>query len=199
MEAALVRQVWQRARRCCEYCRMPQDCDPIPFEIDHIIPRKHGGPTLARNLAVTCNASTLGPGCPDSPAVPVGRRAIFGLVGSNDGTQPGSTTHEGSPNPRLYRARLLAARIGRRVGPTRVPPRRPEFRVKPASSYSRRARPIIESTSTTPDTFDFRLTGFPAMQVVVLNKDLLRHYFDQYFERLADSRWTRNRAVGGPR
>jgi hypothetical protein len=54
MEAALVRQVWQRARRCCEYCRMPQDCDPITFEIDHIIPRKHGGPTVARNLALSC-------------------------------------------------------------------------------------------------------------------------------------------------
>ena len=54
MEAALVRQVWERARRCCEYCRMPQDGDPITFEIDHIIPRKHGGPTAPHNLALSC-------------------------------------------------------------------------------------------------------------------------------------------------
>jgi hypothetical protein len=54
MDVALVRQVWQRAKHCCEYCRMPQDYDDSPFEIDHIISRKHGGPTVARNLTLSC-------------------------------------------------------------------------------------------------------------------------------------------------
>lgn len=54
MDAALVRQVWQRARHCCEYCGMPQDYDDTPFEIDHIISRKHHGPTVASNLALSC-------------------------------------------------------------------------------------------------------------------------------------------------
>jgi hypothetical protein len=54
MDEALVRLVWRRARRCCEYCRMPQDCDDTPFEIDHIIARKHGGLTTAQNLALSC-------------------------------------------------------------------------------------------------------------------------------------------------
>jgi hypothetical protein len=54
MDAALVRQVWQRARRCCEYGRIPQDYDEASFEIDHVIARKHGGPTVARNLALSC-------------------------------------------------------------------------------------------------------------------------------------------------
>lgn len=54
MDATLARLVWQRARRCCEYCRMPQDFDEATFEIDHIIARKHGGPTVARNLALSC-------------------------------------------------------------------------------------------------------------------------------------------------
>jgi hypothetical protein len=54
MEAALTRQVWQRARRCCEYCRMPQDYDDATFEIDHIIPKKHGGLDVATNLALSC-------------------------------------------------------------------------------------------------------------------------------------------------
>jgi hypothetical protein len=54
MDAALVRQVWQRARHCCEYCQMPQDHDDTPFEIDHIIARKHGGPTELANLALSC-------------------------------------------------------------------------------------------------------------------------------------------------
>lgn len=54
MDAALARQIWQRGFRRCEYCQMPQDYDKTPFEIDHIISRKHGGPTVARNLALSC-------------------------------------------------------------------------------------------------------------------------------------------------
>jgi 5-methylcytosine-specific restriction endonuclease McrA len=54
VEAALIRQVWQRARGCCEYCRVPQEFDESPFEIDHIISRKHGGATVAGNLAPSC-------------------------------------------------------------------------------------------------------------------------------------------------
>ena len=33
---------------------MPQDYDEIGFEIDHIIPRKHGGRTVTGNLALSC-------------------------------------------------------------------------------------------------------------------------------------------------
>lgn len=33
---------------------MPQAYDELPFEFDHIIARKHGGPTLAGNLALAC-------------------------------------------------------------------------------------------------------------------------------------------------
>ncbi len=51
MDAALVRQVWRRAGRCREYCQMPQDCDDTPFEIDHVIARKHGGPTISLRAA----------------------------------------------------------------------------------------------------------------------------------------------------
>jgi len=54
MDAALARQVWLRAHHCCEYCRMPQDYDDLTFEIDHIIARKHGGATVASNLALSC-------------------------------------------------------------------------------------------------------------------------------------------------
>src|SRR5258708_7459212 len=56
MEQALERLVWQRARAICEYCRMPQACDPISFEIDHIIAIKHRGQTVASNLALACFA-----------------------------------------------------------------------------------------------------------------------------------------------
>jgi hypothetical protein len=54
MDAALVRQVWLRAHGCCEYCQTPQEFSRATFEIDHIISRKHGGPTVAGNLALSC-------------------------------------------------------------------------------------------------------------------------------------------------
>ena len=44
----------QRAIGRCEYCRLPQAASRVPFEIDHIRPRKHHGPTIVSNLALTC-------------------------------------------------------------------------------------------------------------------------------------------------
>ena len=37
-----------------EYCQLPQSLSSIPFEIDHIIARKHNGPTDEANLALSC-------------------------------------------------------------------------------------------------------------------------------------------------
>jgi hypothetical protein len=54
MDEALIRLVWQRAHDCCEYCQMPQAFSLLPFEIDHVIARKHHGKTLASNLALAC-------------------------------------------------------------------------------------------------------------------------------------------------
>jgi hypothetical protein len=54
MDVALVREVWRRARHCCEYCRMPQEYDDTPFEIDHIIAKKHSGRTIDSNLSLSC-------------------------------------------------------------------------------------------------------------------------------------------------
>lgn len=54
MNVRLERLVWQRAQRACEYCRLPQAYDELPFQIDHILARKHGGLTTAQNLALAC-------------------------------------------------------------------------------------------------------------------------------------------------
>jgi hypothetical protein len=54
MRADILRRVRQRAAGRCEYCRLPQAASNIPFEIDHIIARKHGGRTVPSNLALTC-------------------------------------------------------------------------------------------------------------------------------------------------
>jgi hypothetical protein len=54
MDAALTRLVWQRAHGRCEYCHIPQGADDAPFEIDHVISRKHLGATIASNLCLSC-------------------------------------------------------------------------------------------------------------------------------------------------
>jgi hypothetical protein len=54
LDATLIRQVWERAKNRCEYCHLRQDQSDITFEIDHIIARKHQGPTIASNLSLSC-------------------------------------------------------------------------------------------------------------------------------------------------
>lgn len=56
MERDLEDLVWQRARDRCEYCRILQATDRLPFQIDHIIARKHRGLTRANNLCLSCFA-----------------------------------------------------------------------------------------------------------------------------------------------
>ena len=52
--AALREQVRQRAAGRCEYCLMPESHTLAPHEVDHVIAEKHGGPTEADNLALSC-------------------------------------------------------------------------------------------------------------------------------------------------
>jgi hypothetical protein len=55
MGLTLAQAVRQRAGDTCEYCQMPQAFYPtIPFPIDHIIARQHGGATILSNLALSC-------------------------------------------------------------------------------------------------------------------------------------------------
>jgi HNH endonuclease len=55
MDLSLGEEVRRRANDACEYCRMPQAYYPtVPFPVDHVIARQHGGPTALNNLAVSC-------------------------------------------------------------------------------------------------------------------------------------------------
>ena len=54
MDQALVDLVWQRANSRCEYCQFPQAASLLTFEIGHVIAKKHGGLTVAENLALAC-------------------------------------------------------------------------------------------------------------------------------------------------
>lgn len=54
MDAGLREFVRNRALGLCEYCRMPDEFDPLPFCIDHIVSQQHHGPTAESNLALSC-------------------------------------------------------------------------------------------------------------------------------------------------
>jgi hypothetical protein len=53
MDEELRQLVWQRAKDRCEYCHFPAGIALLPFQIDHIMPRKLGGATTPENLALS--------------------------------------------------------------------------------------------------------------------------------------------------
>lgn len=54
MNSQTIRKVRERAAGCCEYCRLPAAAQFLPFQVDHVIARKHGGPESLDNLALAC-------------------------------------------------------------------------------------------------------------------------------------------------
>jgi hypothetical protein len=54
MEKGLHQLVRERAEFCCEYCHFPEAYAELPFHVDHIIARQHGGTTTPDNLAFAC-------------------------------------------------------------------------------------------------------------------------------------------------
>jgi HNH endonuclease len=51
---ALKKQVSDRARGCCEYCKSQRKFSPSSFEIEHIVPISRGGSNTLENLALAC-------------------------------------------------------------------------------------------------------------------------------------------------
>jgi hypothetical protein len=49
-------QVAARASWRCEYCRAPEKVFNKEFEVDHIIPRAHGGEDAMDNFALACHS-----------------------------------------------------------------------------------------------------------------------------------------------
>ena len=54
MHKAIREQIRTRANLRCEYCRVPEQFDHLPFQPDHIVALKHGGATDLDNLAWSC-------------------------------------------------------------------------------------------------------------------------------------------------
>ena len=53
-EAELRRFVRSRAAGFCEYCKLPDSFQFLPFHVEHVIARQHGGPSDEVNLAWAC-------------------------------------------------------------------------------------------------------------------------------------------------
>ena len=54
MAQRIERGVRDRARGACEYCRFPERFAEVPFVLDHVIARQHGGSSEFENLALCC-------------------------------------------------------------------------------------------------------------------------------------------------
>ena len=55
MDATVRASVRARAAEYCEYCQRSQRDSPVaPFQIEHIVARKHGGTDSLDNLALAC-------------------------------------------------------------------------------------------------------------------------------------------------
>jgi 5-methylcytosine-specific restriction endonuclease McrA len=52
--------VRERAAECCEYCQRRQIDSPlVPLQVEHIVPRKHGGGDTLDNLGLACAECNL--------------------------------------------------------------------------------------------------------------------------------------------
>lgn len=59
IDAATRRAVRQRAGERCEYCQLPEQAAEVPFHIEHITARQHGGGDDPWNLALACDRCNL--------------------------------------------------------------------------------------------------------------------------------------------
>jgi hypothetical protein len=52
MDKELEELIWRRAAGRCEYRQFPHPLAELPFEVDHIVARKHRGETVQENLSL---------------------------------------------------------------------------------------------------------------------------------------------------
>jgi hypothetical protein len=59
MNNATKKMVRERASGCCEYCRISAEFFLLPFQVEHIIAKKHHGSDDDANLAYACDRCNL--------------------------------------------------------------------------------------------------------------------------------------------
>jgi HNH endonuclease len=59
MDAGAREFVRERARNSCEYCLIPDESDELPFHIEHVIAKQHGGSDDLANLCWSCSRCNL--------------------------------------------------------------------------------------------------------------------------------------------
>jgi hypothetical protein len=72
MRAAVAR----RAQDRCEYCLIEEEDAGFPHEVDHIISRKHGGPSGMENFAFSCLACNRNKGTDVASVEPMTGEAV---------------------------------------------------------------------------------------------------------------------------
>ena len=77
---ALRQFVYERANAQCEYCLIPEDVVFAPHEIDHIIAEKHGGPTEANNLALSCTLCNKYKGSDIASVDPYTKKSFHSII-----------------------------------------------------------------------------------------------------------------------
>ena len=55
MDIAIRTRIRIRAEGRCEYCRLPDSVQLLPFHVEHIVARQHGGSDDEANLAWSCD------------------------------------------------------------------------------------------------------------------------------------------------
>jgi hypothetical protein len=74
---ALRTAVTERARGCCEYCRIHQDDCLYSHEVDHIVALKHGGYSDKDNMGLACSVCNRNKGSDLSSLDPQTRAKVF--------------------------------------------------------------------------------------------------------------------------
>ena len=119
MDTATRDRVRQRACECCEYCRLPQFATPLlPFHIEHIVARQHGGGNDPSNLALACDRCNAYKG-PNLTSIDEGTGEVsilFHPVVSGNSNPPRFMRHPGSSSAAvLQAARGIAPRPHRLI------------------------------------------------------------------------------------
>ena len=62
MDVPVRNLVRQRAGEHCEYCRLSEGAVDVPFHVEHIVAKQHGGDDSESNLALACDRCNLSKG-----------------------------------------------------------------------------------------------------------------------------------------